>query len=376
MEKLKSVPGIAVVLLLVIVVIWTFVSISGFFEKDPPEYKPKTYKTSDNLISSNNLKSRQQTPVTKQNSNTNSNPANNLYKPDAQAIKEAADTQKNKDRFKQTIQHSTALPKQLSKESLIPILKSSPQVKGVTFVSAVIKPLAHELDERFWGWRPNDIINLTDNVNNFQLGVLEITRRTVVILTERISRTGSSAAFNPHLEHAMNWFMVKADKYWFPSPESKYHAGLKELAAYRDELENHRAFFYNRADNLLPLLMTYEDLLGSCDENLIKSKEEDGTRVSFFQADDYFFYAKGVASAMVTMLEAIEKDFHLTIASRNGMEVLHHAHAMCETASNISPWIILNSDMDGLLANHRANIAASISHARFYLGVLIKILST
>lgn len=376
MEKLKSVPRIAVVLLLVIVVIWIFAAISDFFDKDAYEHKAQTYKTSDNLIAYNNLKSGEQRSATKQDSSVNSNSARHLDKPDTQVIKTVAATQKNGDTFKQSTQHSTALPKQLSKKSPIPVLKSSPQVNGVAFISAVIKPLAYELDERFWGWRPNDIINITDNVNNFQLGVLEITRRTVVILTERISRTGSSAAFNAHLEHAMNWFMIKADKYWFPSPESKYHAGLKELAAYRDELKNHRAFFYNRADNLLPLLMTYEDLLGSCDENLIKSKEDDGTRVSFFQADDYFFYTKGVASAMVTMLEAIEKDFHVIIASRSGLEVLHHAHAMCETASTISPWIITNGDMDGILANHRANIAASISHARFYIGVLIKILST
>ena len=348
MEKLKSVPGITLIILLTIAVLWIFVAASGFFDKDIYKDKAQTYKTSDSPVSYNNLKSDQQLNVTKQDVTEHSTP----------------------------VQHIDKLSKQATEDKSMEVLKSSPEVKGVAFVSATIKPLEYELTERFWGWRPNDIINVTDNVNNFQLGVLEITRRTVVILTERISRTGSSASFNPHLEHAMNWFMIKADKYWFPSPESKYRAGLKELRAYRDELENSRAFFYTRADNLLPLLMTYEDLLGSCDENLIKSKEDDGTKVSFFKADDYFFYAKGVASTMVIMLEAIEKDFHVIIESRNGMEVLHHAHTMCETAANISPWIIINGDMDGILANHRANIAAPISHARFYIGVLIKTLST
>ncbi|MBL0716866.1 MAG: DUF2333 family protein [Desulfosarcina sp.] len=351
MKKLNSVPGITLVILLTITVLWIFFAASGFFDKDMYEHKAHTYKTSDSPISCNNLKSDQQSHITKQDLQEHSTPVRHIDKPSTHQATEDA---------------CKAAP------------KSSPKVvvKGVAFVSAAITPLEYELKERFWGWRPNDIINVTDNVNNFQLGILETTRRTVVILTERISRTGSSAAFNVHLEHAMNWFMIKADKYWFPSPESKYRAGLKELKSYRDELEKHRAFFYTRADNLLPLLMTYEDLLGSCDENLIKTKEEDGTQVSFFQADDYFFYAKGVASAMVIMLEAIEKDFHGVIESRNGLEVLHHAHMMCETASNISPWIIINGDMDGILANHRANIAASISHARFYIGVLIKILST
>nr|MBL0731683.1 hypothetical protein [Desulfobacterales bacterium] len=194
METLKSVPGITVVLLLIIVVIWIFAAAAGFFEKDTYEYKAQTYKTSDNLISSNNLESGQQA-ATKQTLKEDSTSLRHLDKSAGQATKEAANTQMHEDTLRHSTQHSTALPQQSPKESPIPILKSSPQVKGVAFVSAAIKPLAYELDERFWGWRPNDIINVTDNVNNFQLGVLEITRRTVVILAERISRTGSSAAF-------------------------------------------------------------------------------------------------------------------------------------------------------------------------------------
>ncbi len=79
---------------------------------------------------------------------------------------------------------------------------------GVLFVDAIIAPLDYELNERFWGWRHNDILNFTDNVNNFQLGVLEVTRRAVITLTERISRTGTTAALDPNLEDATNWLML------------------------------------------------------------------------------------------------------------------------------------------------------------------------
>ncbi len=248
--------------------------------------------------------------------------------------------------------------------------------KGVTFVEATIKPLDYELNERFWGWRPNDILDFTDNINNFQLGVLEVTRRTTVILTERISRTGSTAAFDENLEKAMNWFMIKADRYWFPSPESKYKDGLKELEIYKEKLEKGEANFHTRTDNLIPLLMAYEDLLGSCEENLVKAKEAEGNPVSFFKADDYFFYAKGVANAMGTILEAVLEDFLVTVESRRGDEVLHHAIESCHHAAEIDPWMITNSSLSGILANHRANLAAPMSHARFYIGVLIKALST
>ncbi len=250
------------------------------------------------------------------------------------------------------------------------------KVKGEAFVEACIKPLDYELHERFWGWRPNDIVNITDNINNFQLGVLEVTRRTAIILNERISRTGSTDSFDRNLERAMNWFMIKSDRYWFPSPESKYSAGLKELNAYKEKLKKGNAKFYTRTDNLIPLLAAYEDLLGSCEENLVKTKEKGGDDVSFFKADDYFFYAKGVATAMRTILEAVAEDFHITVDTRRGKEVLHHAIEACHHALEIDPILITNSSLSGILANHRANMAAPISHARFYIGVLIKTLST
>ncbi len=255
-----------------------------------------------------------------------------------------------------------------------PVRKNLP--KGVAFVEATIKPLTYELTERFWGWRPNDIIRFTDNVNNYQRGVLEVTRKTSFALAERISRTGSTEAFNTHLERAMNWLMVKADNYWFPSPETKYREVLKELEIYKEQLESGQASFYTRTDNIIPLLQAFENLLGSCEENLVKTHEKDGEKVSYFKADDYFFYAQGVASAMGNILEAVLADFGDTIDTRRGIEVLHHAIESCHHATEIDPWIILNSKSDSVFANHRANMAAPISHARFFVGVLIKAIST
>jgi hypothetical protein len=249
-------------------------------------------------------------------------------------------------------------------------------VSGMAFVDAVIQPMDYELNHRSFGWRPNDIVEYTDNVNNFQLGVLEVTRRTSRILAERLSRTGSSSSFDPNLETAMNWFMIKADRYWFPSAESKYRDGLKELREYYHNLERGEAQFFTRTDNLIPLLSAYQDLLGSCDENLVKKHEPDGSPVSLFKADDYFYYSKGVASALHTILGAIEIDFHIMVSREGGLEVLHHAIDMCNQATEIEPWIVLNSGYSSILANHRANMAAPISHARYYIGVLIKALST
>jgi hypothetical protein len=255
-------------------------------------------------------------------------------------------------------------------------VKSASNIMGVAFVEAMIAPMRYELEERFFGWRPNDIIEWTDNVNNYQLGVLEVTRRTAESLADRISRTGSTQAFEKELEKARSNFNINADQYWLPSAEASYSEAIELLENYKRKLMNGTAYFYNRTDNLIPLLRAYENLLGSCDDNLIKTHEDDGSEVSWFKADNYFFYAKGVASSMHTILEAVSVDFARTIETRRGTEVLHHALEALHHATDIDPILILDSDLDGILANHRSNMAGPISHARFYIGLLIETLST
>ena len=98
--------------------------------------------------------------------------------------------------------HQAAAGAQHATHGAAPAEAAHDEPTGVAFINATMRPLAYELNERFWGWRPNDILDFTDNVNNFQLGVLEVTRRTVVSLTERISRTGTTAAFDKNLEKA------------------------------------------------------------------------------------------------------------------------------------------------------------------------------
>ncbi len=241
--------------------------------------------------------------------------------------------------------------------------RSSNRRRGMTFLDAVIDPLQNELD-RFWGWRPNDLIEFTDNVNNYQLGVLEATRRTSIVLAERISRTGSSDPYIRELEQAMSLFAIDPTNYMFPAPESKYQEGLDNMRKYQEMIRTGTARFYNRMDNLVPLLLTYESLLGSCTENLLKRD------IGFFDVDDIFFYSQGAAAMVLSTMEGAGVDFRETIEGANGIGVYDEIVRSLREVVEMDPWIVLRGGPNSIFANHRANMAGPMSRARFQMSIL------
>jgi hypothetical protein len=237
-----------------------------------------------------------------------------------------------------------------------------------------------QVNRSFWGWRPNSILfgklGLTDDVNNLQLGVLEVARRTVVVLNENMSRFALTEAQNPFLNNAMNFFMVSSEKYWFPSASGKYKEAMSDLDRYIDDLKHNKSRFYTRVDNLISLMNHFRDVLGSAFHNLIKDTEADGSPVSWFVCDDYFYFAQGVALGMADILEGVKEDFADQLAKKNSSKLVDDAiHAM-HTGSHLSPWLITNADKDGFLANHRANMATYIGEAEHIIFTLMNVLAT
>ncbi len=253
-------------------------------------------------------------------------------------------------------------------------------VRGEAFTRALIKIMDEQVNRPWFGWRPNSIVfgkfALTDNVNNLQLGVLEVARRTVVVLNENMTRFATTEAYNPHINEAMNYFMVSADKYWFPSASGKYREALNDLQRYIDDLGRGRSRFYGRVDNHIALLVNYKDLLGSSFHNLIKDTEADGKPVSWWVVDDYFYFGKGIALGMSQMLEAVKEDFHQELLKKNSHKLLDDAIHALHTASHLSPWVVTNGAKDGILANHRANMGTYIGEAEHVISTLQTVLAT
>jgi len=253
-------------------------------------------------------------------------------------------------------------------------------VKGEVFTEALIKIIDDQVNKPWFGWRPNTILfgkmAVTDNVNNLQLGVLEVVRRTVVVLNEHMTRFASTEAYNPRVNEAMNFIMVSPDKYWFPSASGKYREAAANLEKYIDNLKAGRARFYSRVDYLIALLSNYKDLLGSSFHNLLKDTEADGQPVSWFMVDDYFYYSQGIALAMAEMLEAVTKEFHQELQKKNSHKLMEDAIHALHAASHLEPWVVTNGAKDGILANHRANMSTYVGEAEHVISTLMSQLAT
>ncbi len=248
-----------------------------------------------------------------------------------------------------------------------PRLPEISPIPGVTFVETMINLMEHELNGRFWGWRPNDIFigQFTDDINQYQLGVLEAMRFTTLRLKDSLTRMGDADAYDPDLEQALNLFMNRATSFWFPSAESSYSEAVDHLKNFLVKLKTGKRSFYYRKDTIISLLATYKDLLGNVNKTLIVSP------VSFFKADDYFYYAKGVSHVFYEILRVSRVGFQNQLASTlYGLDVMDEIIHELYRVEEMSPWIVLDSDLDGFFANHRANINAPLSEATHMMGVL------
>ncbi len=254
------------------------------------------------------------------------------------------------------------------------------EVRGVVFTEALIKIMDDQVNQPMFGWRPNTIVfgklGLTDNVNNLQLGVLEVARRTVLVLNENMTRFAVTEAYNPEVNEARNYLMVHPEKYWFPSASGKYQEAMQYLEIYIEDLQKGRSRFYTRVDNLIALFSNYKDILGSCYYNLLKDTEPSGDSVSWFKADDYFYFSQGVALSMAVMLEAVKEDFHQELQKKNTHKLLEDTIHALHVAAHLNPWVITNGGKDGILANHRANMSTYIGEAEHLVATMQTVLAT
>jgi hypothetical protein len=247
------------------------------------------------------------------------------------------------------------------------------QPTGYATVTMLRDLMQTQLDG-FGGWLPNDLPLspgwFLDNLPNFQLGVLQVTRHGTRVLRDNLSRQRTSDAVHKQADIAYTSFANDPHRWAFPSAEGRFSAGNAALERFRADLGG-KAGFHPRADNLIQLLVPFISELGAVTTLLLKSRNSPD--VSWFETDDNFYYAQGVGYAMLGVMRAVRHDFRGVLADKNALEITEQIIQSLEQ-TQFEPWIVTNGRKDGVLANHSNNLKVFLDDARHKMTSLTSIL--
>jgi len=247
-------------------------------------------------------------------------------------------------------------------------------------------------------WPVNDIAfwpsNLLDNPQNFRLGQLEALRYATRLLRANLSRLRAEDPINPYVDAAYNSFAISPDSIILPRAEFKYNDGLEALTKYATALKQNEAQFYARVDTLREVIEEFVILLDAAGQRLRAVSNE--SRQTFFdgendknppkfhgkeqanylslrQADDAFYYARGIAYVLSHLLVAIQRDFQNVIETRQASELFRAVVPDLE-GCQFEPWIVIARPQDSMFANHPLNMQAHVVNARQKLRAISNVL--
>ncbi len=236
---------------------------------------------------------------------------------------------------------------------------------GQRMAAAVIAVMDHELDS-VTGWRPNDFFLwgpklFADNNANRQLGIIVAIRETTRVFKDHLTKV-SSDQYDANLVQADTMFRNDAEKFWFPSAESRFRSGAEFLRAYIAGLHANppRSKLLNRRNvELIRLFQTWSDMLGDAHSSLYRDD------VGFLHTDDVFYHAQGVAHAMYYVLRAVHAEYQGGFQSRPILDTLiEECAAALYQAATLKPLFVLDGGPASLFANHRRNLDAYVNEAR------------
>lgn len=270
-------------------------------------------------------------------------------------------------------------------------------IEGIAYTNTLIIITEEMVDH----WPVNDIFfwpsNLLDNPQNFRLGQLAALRRATRVLRAHLSRLRAEDPINPDIDTAYNSFAIDPGALILPRAELKYEEGLEGLKQYAADLIDNEARFYARVDTLRELVEEFVILLGATGQRLRAvsndaaggftfddseetpprrgAEQEDSEFLSLRQADDAFYYARGVAYVLKHLLIAVRHDFADVLEKRRARNLFTAVIPDLE-ACQFEPWIVLASKQGSMLANHTLQMQAHIVSARQKLRAVSKIIGT
>jgi hypothetical protein len=139
------------------------------------------------------------------------------------------------------------------------------------------------------------------------------------------------------------------------------------------------------------LLREYASLMGGVNTRLINAPgdvrkaltldhEEEGEDlqdaklvdidIPWHQIDDNFYYAQGVAYALLQSFEAIRIDFIGVLTDKNSLKLLDKILELLNRC-DFEPLLVFNGDPESIFANHSLNLSGVFNDARLKIDSLI-----
>jgi hypothetical protein len=206
-----------------------------------------------------------------------------------------------------------------------------------------------------------------DNNASRQLGIIQALRESVRVFKDHLTKI-SSNEYDPNLVQADLLFRNDETKFWWPSAEGRFTAGVEALRRYRAGLESTPPTsrpLQRRNVELIRLFQSWSDLLGDAHAELFKDTEADGNPVHMWKTDDYFYHAQGMAHVIYHLMEAVKREYAVDLINRPSIAGLFDdvIHALGKAAV-MKPFIVLDGGTEGITANHRRNLDVYIVEAR------------
>jgi hypothetical protein len=247
--------------------------------------------------------------------------------------------------------------------------EGQPTIPGEIIARTLVEVMSQELDSPF-GWRPNDLFLWgpglwADNNSNRQIGIIQAVRETTRVFRDNLTKL-TSDEFDANLRLAETMFRNDPEKFMLPSAEKQFSQGVRALKKYIKGLhatpETSRPLNLRNVE-LIKLFEAWAGLLGDAHANLYRSENPDGSPVTSWQTDNYFYEAQGNALVMFWIMQALAREY-VDGMPPNVMKLFQEVEDALESAAMLKPVIILDGSPDGLSANSRGNLDGFVFEAR------------
>jgi hypothetical protein len=254
------------------------------------------------------------------------------------------------------------------------------QSQAVALAAALIQ---REVEET--SWPANDPFFMPgaalDNMPNFQHGIQQALSRFVTEMADQIGRSRGSASADPDLTGARSFLNYAPDIWYISSAlltansETQYKQAMVKLRSYNERLAAGKASFEPRSDNLIGALDRIGKDLGAASNAIDQQIDQHAGDWYDLEADDVFYYNKGLLYANALLLRDLGVDFKNVLDERGAGTVWKRMVDSMVEGAGLQPLVVINGTPNALLEpNHLAAQGFYLLRARTQLEELTDIL--